>query len=462
MRHPAPASLRELLALAVPLIISQSVMTVQLSLDRILLTWNGNESVAAAMPAVMLFATVLGLFGQTVHYASVFVSQYLGAGRPHEIGPVVWQAMWVALASGAVVLLLSPLSGAIFHLTGHAPEVAEKEAEYFRLLCYAAPASLITTVVGAYFAGQGRTWLVLLLSATGVAVNAPLAYAWVVGAWGFPVLGITGAGYATIAGSTASAALGLLLLIFNPQWREHRLRKGLRLDVPLLRRLLYFGIPNGLIHLVDTAAWTAFVFLVGSMSKLESAATNIAFTINLVAFLPLNGLGQGVEILVGKRQGEERPDLSERTTWLGLRVGLLYAGAVSALYIALPGVFLWAFKYGADANQWAELEPIIRTLLVFVGVYTLADTCNIVLSFALRGAGDTKYVALMAVGLAWPCMVIPTYFAVQFGWGVYGAWVCATVYIAVLATGFVLRFRGGRWRTMKVIEPRIDEREPAL
>jgi MATE family multidrug resistance protein len=453
----SPGGSRELLALAGPLVLSAGFLTVQICLDRIFLTWNGNDEAAASMPAVMLFSTLFGVLQYTLQYASVFVSQYLGAGRPERVGPVLWQAGWLALAGGLAFLLLIPLAGPLFELTGHAPEVAHLEADYFRVLCLAVPPAAVVAVVNAFFSGRGRTWTVFAVNTVGLAAHAPLAYAWILGRWGLPPLGPTGAGYATVCGSAASMLFGLCLLAGKGYEVQFRTRSGWRFDWPLTRRLLRFGIPNGLMYAVDMTAWTAFIFLTGWMSKVEGAATNVAFTINLVAFLPLMGLGQGVEILVGRRQGEGHPDLSAKTTVTGLKLALGYAVAVSVLYAVVPWLFTWPFGVGAKAGEWQLLEPVVQTLLLFVAAYTVGDAINVTVSYALRGAGDTRFVAALAVGLAWPVMVLPTWLAADRGWGVYGAWVFATAYIFALAVAFVVRFRGGKWRSMRVIEADVTK-----
>ncbi len=450
-----PGGVRELVALAAPLVLSAGFLTVQLSFDRIFLTWNGNDEAAASMPAVMLFSTLFGLLQYTLLYTSVFVSQYLGANRPERVGPVLWQSVRLAVLGGCGFLLLIPLAGPLFEMTGHSPEVARHEADYFRALCLAVPSAAVVAVVNSFFSGRGKTWTVLAVNLVGLGVNAPLAYAWILGEWGFPQLGPAGAGYATACGSVASAVAGLALILRKKYEAEFRTRSGWRFDWPLTKRVLRFGVPNGVMYAVDMTAWTAFVFLTGLMSKVEGAATNVAFTINLVAFLPLMGVGQGVEILVGRRQGERRPDLSEKTTWTGLKLNLGYAVVVSVLYAVLPWVFTWPFGLNAKAGEWQQLEPTVHVLLLFVAVYTVGDAVNVTVNFALRGAGDTRFVAALAVGLAWPVMVIPTWLAAVRGWGVYGAWVFASAYIFALAVAFVIRFRGGKWRSMRVIEAKV-------
>lgn len=455
-----PGGVRELLTIAGPLILSAGFLTIQLCLDRIVLTWNGNDEAAASMPAVMLFSTLFGVLQYTVQYASVFVSQYLGANRPERVGPVLWQSVRLALGGGLLFLLLIPLAGPLFQLLeriGHEPGVTRLEADYFRSLCMAVPFAAVVAVVNAFFSGRGKTWAVFAVNLVGLAVNAPLTYAWVLGEWGFPRLGPAGAGYATVCGSALSMLFGLGLLARRRYEAEFRLRSGWRFDWPLTKRVLRFGVPNGVMYAVDMTAWTAFVLLTGGMSKAEGAATNVAFTINLVAFLPLMGIGQGVEILVGRRQGEGNPDRSARTTYTGLKLAVGYAVAVSALYAVVPWLFTWPFGVGAKPGEWEQLRPVVHTLLLFVAVYTVGDAVNVIVSFALRGAGDTRFVAWLAVGLAWPLMVIPTSLAVTLGWGVYWAWVFATAYIFALAVAFVIRFRGVKWRSMRVIEADVTK-----
>ena len=87
-----------------------------------------------------------------------------------------------------------------------------------------------------------------------------------------------------------------------------------------------------------------------------------------------------------------------------------------------------------------------------MAVYSVADSINVTFSFALRGAGDTRFVSLLTFALAWPIMVVPTYLAVRTGASIYWPWGFATAYILAMAICFYLRFRSGRWKTMRVIE----------
>jgi len=173
------------------------------------------------------------------------------------------------------------------------------------------------------------------------------------------------------------------------------------------------------------------------------------------------GLGQAVSILVGQRLGADRPDLAERSAATGLRWAFGYMSVVAAAYLLIPGVLVGVFEGGRDPEGFAAVAALVPGLLACAAVYSLADAVNLTFSFALRGAGDTRFVSLLTFALAWPIMVVPTFALVRAGGPLSWAWGFATAYILAMAACFALRFRSGRWKGMRVIEapPAVPSRE---
>jgi MATE family multidrug resistance protein len=447
----------ELLRLAWPLVVSNGFMTLQVTIDRIFLSRHDSAEVAAAMPAVMVFWTLFALPQNTAGYVTTFVAQYLGAGRPERVGAVVWQALYLSAIAGLGFLALLPLAPGLMGLGGHAENLQELEIIFFRCLCWSALPALIVATVSGFFAGRGDSGTVMGINAVGLAVNATLDYALIFGNWGLPALGIAGAGWATVAGNWVSALLGLALLFRRRFRAEYQTLAGWAFDPALMQRLLYYGVPNGLQWALDGLAFSLFVLLIGRLGPVELAATSIAVTLNLLAFLPTMGVGQAVAILVGQRLGEDRPELAERTTWTGFKIGWLLMVAIALMYVLAPGPLLGLFQSADDTGDWEAIAATVPILLRFVAIYCLFDSMNLIFSFALRGAGDTLFVTAAALGFSWPLMVVPTWAAWYYGWGLYWAWSFASAYIIVLGFVLLARFRGGRWKAMRVIETASDD-----
>ena len=99
------------------------------------------------------------------------------------------------------------------------------------------------------------------------------------------------------------------------------------------------------------------------------------------------------------------------------------------------------------------MQEHVIELLRFVAVYSLFDAMAIVFSSATRGAGDTRFALAFTVTAGALLLVLPTYVADWLGnRGLAIPWTAATVFIAVLGLGYLWRFVGGRWKSMRVIE----------
>jgi MATE family multidrug resistance protein len=279
-----------------------------------------------------------------------------------------------------------------------------------------------------------------------------LALVLIFGRAGFPELGIAGAGWATVGGSWVSAAVALALLLRPHYRRQFNTLHGWRPERELFGRLMKYGGPAGAQVFLDVLVFHVFVQLVGRLGEAATGATTLTVRLNMVAFLPMLGIGQAVSILVGQRLGADQPRLAERSAYTGLRWVCGYMAIVAGVYLLFPHLLVALFEGRRDPEAFAEVARIVPSLLACVAVYSLADGVNVTFAFALRGAGDTRFVSLLTFALAWPLMVAPTFFVVRSGGSVYWAWTFATAYILAMAACFTWRFRSGKWKSMRVIE----------
>ncbi len=452
-RWHATSGYREVLKLALPLILSTSSTSLQHFVDRMFLTWYSPEAIAASVPGGILSFTLMCLFLGTAAYVNPFVAQYYGARQYPQIAPIIWQGIYFALFSGLIFFVFVPIANPIFNLINHEPAVKILEIQYFRVLVFGAPAVFLYSAVTGFFSGRGDTWTILWVSFAATLVNIVFDYLLIFGKVGFPEMGMRGAGLATVLSNYSSAALISVLMMRRKFRDQYQIWSNKKFNFSLFKRLMRFGLPNGIHFLLDLTGFTIFILLVGRFGTIALAATNITFNINSIAFMPMIGLGMAVEIIVGQRLGENRPDLARFGTYSALQLTLTYTILMSLSYILIPRIYLLPFAAFADPGMFVQVESIAIILLYFVAFYSLFDTMNIIFSNALRGAGDTRFVMLTAVILSWITMIIPTYLgSLVYNWGLYATWAFLTLYIVMLGIVFFKRFLGGKWETMRVIE----------
>ncbi|MEX1097390.1 MAG: MATE family efflux transporter [Planctomycetales bacterium] len=449
-----PGSSRELFRVALPLIVSAGSLSLMQFCDRLFLTWYSDDALAAALPASLLNWTVMSVVIGTAMYVNTFVAQYEGAGRRDRVAASMWQGIYLSLAAGLGLLFVVPFSAEIFALVGHDPAVQRLESDYFSIVCAGAMPITLSAVMSCFYSGRGKSLVVMWVNFAAVGVNAVLDAVLIFGPGPFPRLGMKGAAIATVAANVVSVIVYATLLLREreyPLWRERRF------DPALFARIVRHGLPNGLQFLMDIASFSLFVFLVGRLGKVELAATNLTFNLNLLAFLPMLGLGTAVMTLVGTRIGEGRPQLAVRTTW----IAFLWSGSYMALFVSaylfLPEAIMHPFTLGATEGDFPAIAAQTKVLLRFLAAFSFFDAMAVVFGSAIRGAGDTRFSLAYTTFTCWVLMALPTAIAtIWFGGSLIVSWWACTTYIVALGAGFMLRFHRGRWQSMRVIEAEPD------
>lgn len=452
---------REILRIGLPLVLGMSAVTLMEFIDRLFLSHYSVEAISAASPAGISAFFFIAFFSGVASYTGVFIAQYHGKGERNAIGAILWQGIYWSLAAGACCLLIGLLAAEpIFALAGHDETVQKLEVEYFSVLCRGGVFHITSQCLSTFFSGRGQTRAVLLVTLTGVFVNIPLDYALIFGHWGLPEMGVRGAALATVIGWATSALLFAALIFVKkgagrgsppdlPRWGL----RHWRFQPSLCRRLLRYGVPGSLQMTFDILAFTIFLLLIGRLGTTALAATNIAFTINLLAFMPAMGASQAVSILVGQELGRGRPDRAGAAVWGSIHLLLLFTFCLDMALIFFPDNIFGLFIAGdTDAATAGALLANGRMLLRIIAVYLMMDALYMVFSGALRGAGDTRFLMICA-GICYSyCLVLPALIAVLY-WPrtLFAACLWLDILVASLFICAAWRYRQGCWKTMLVI-----------
>ena len=450
--HPE-GSLAELLTLAVPLMLSTGSHSLMQWFDRLFLTRLGNDELGAAFSAGMMLWSIIAIPLGTLGYASTFVAQYHGAGDDGAARSSVWQSFWLSLVAGSLLLGFIPLAGPIFRWIGHAESMQRFEVQYFVVVMTTLPLRLVIGSFFCHFSGRGENVVPMTAAIVGNAVNIALTWALVFGRFGLPELGMVGAAWGTVIASVIEllfyfAFIALARPETVPAWWRTR-----RFDWTLSRRLLRFGLPNGVQMFSDAMAFTVALQLVGTIGPDELAATTIALSTNGVVFVPLIGLGMATGTIVGHRIGAGRPAAARSTVRLSVAFGLLMMGTFAALCLLAPQLILWPYaRYGGA--EFTRIEPLLVTLLRFLAAFALFDSLAVIMGSTIRGAGDTRYSLIVLTVTGWGVLTLPI---VLMWWTgtltLLRCWTVLTLTIAVQGACFTLRYLSGRWMGMSVIGP---------
>jgi len=447
------AGYHQVLVIALPMILSTGSWSLQIFIDRMFLSWYSTEALAASVPAGLLSYSLICLFIGIATILNTFVAQYFGSKQKNKIGRIVWQGVYLALFSILFIMPFYIFSEDIFSLFEHGKELERLEAIYFKLILLATPFMVLVNSISSFYSGIANTKIVMWINLFMVLINIILDYLLVFGIGFFPKLGIEGAAIATVLSSFVGAALFLFLFLGKKNDSIYYTRKSWLFNKADFFKLLKFGIPNGLQMFIEVSAFAALLIYVGRIGMIELSATNIAFNINTLTFLPMVGMMIAIASLVGQKLGENKPELAERAVWSGLQIAAFLFSLIGLSFLLIPEFFIAPFGLKADPTEFQSIAEMATIMLMFIAAYSLMDAGVYVFGGGLKGAGDTTFVAITTAIFAWGAMVIPSALIVELvEHPIYWLWALVTLYATALNLVFYVRFKRGTWKTMRVIE----------
>ena len=446
----------DVLRQAVPLIISGGCLSLINFTDRVFLMWYSPDAMTASMLGGMLFWAVVALPWAVAAFVTTFVAQYNGSGQYHRVGRIVWQGIWFGLFMMPILLLLYRPFTEIFVWFGHEEHMVELQRTYYFYTLLGCGGAIAAEAAASYFRGQGKMKIEMMNNIFCLFLNVFLNFCLIFGYFGFPAWGLAGAAIGTAIVLWVRFFV-YVILMFMHDWNINKFHVlgGLCLDLRLMGRLCFYGIPAGLFTFIDNVAFTVFLLMLGGLGEVYRNATTIAFTLNSFTYIPLMGIGIAVTAMVGNQLGKNRPDLARRVAMTAQVIGCTYTGFFGLSFLLFPGVFLSVFAAYTSPEEFAAAYDMTVILLRFVALYLFFDCIAVIFFATLRGAGDTIFIAWLTALLA-PLLPIFCFLGIKFfGLGILWCWTVLTVYIIVYCFCLILRYRSKIWESMRVIEKEI-------
>ena len=260
----------------------------------------------------------------------------------------------------------------------------------------------------------------------------------------FPALGVKGAAISTLVASVWMA-IHYTLYLFSEDIKERFSVFSFSFDVGMMKKQLKLALPLGIQEGLIAIGWGMFYKIVGMMGLIELATTQLLFTIMHASFMPALGVGQACSTRVSKYMGEKRPDRSETSIKESIRLAQYIMSTMGISFILFPKYYLMIFT-----NDPNIIEAGVFGLQM-VGAVQFLDAIGFVLWFALSGAGNTIFPAVVESCLTWVVIVLGSYvFGIVLQMGFKVLWLLFPLYMALFAGIMTWKVLQGDWKNIQV------------
>lgn len=430
----------ELVRLAWPIAVSMLSYSVMTVTSTLFVGRLGASALAGvSLGGLAAFGLVIFGFG-LLRAVKVLVSQVTGAGRADEIPAYVAAGVFAALGLGVLAISAGQVLAGFLPAFAATPQAGHDAAVYLAMRNLGAPAVLVAVALreARYGVGDSRSplWSALAANVTNVLLDALFILVL--------HLGVRGAGLAAAAAHVVEAGV-LFRASRSPGigWAAARLRH--------LALVVKLGVPLGLQFLLEIGSFAVLVTVLAKISDADLAAHQITLQLTHLSFLPALALGEAVSVMVGQAVGAGEDGLVKPLARRALVVASGYALACGLLFVCFDRAIAAAFT--SDRS----VQALTVKLLWLAAGFQLFDAANAIARCVLRGAGDVKYPALIAVLTAW-CSTPPlTWFlGMKLGYGAVGGWIGLTGEIVVASLILWIRLERNAWvRSAKESRARI-------
>ena len=396
--RPARVSteVRALLALAFPIIISQVATTAMGFVDAVMAGRVGPRDLAAVALGNSIWVPVFLLMSGILLATTPKVAQRFGANAHPEIGPIVRQALWLALFTGLCAAGLLIGAEPLLRLMRVDPELIEPSMGYLHGIASGMPAVGVYCVLRCFSDGLGKTRPSMILGLSALALNIPLNYVFIYGHLGMPAMGGVGCGWAT-AIVMWFMALGMVVWTFRGALYQSS-RVYSHFEWPkwaIIKRLLNVGVPIGVAVFAESSIFAVIALLIGSLGATVVAGHQIALNFSSLVFMIPYSLGMAITVRVGQALGRQQPREARFVAGVGMGTALLWACISASLIYVLRGPI--ATVYTADPS----VIEVATMLLMFAALYQFSDVIQVTAAGALRGYQDTRVTMILTLFAYW-------------------------------------------------------------
>lgn len=377
---------------------------------------------------------------------TALIARNKGTGDRKQANLVVRQGLLFTFVATIILSIL----GAVFAkpmviFMGSTEAIVTKWAtQYLQIQMIGFLSFALTSTITASLRAVGDSKTSMIYNLIANLVNVVFNWLLIYGNLGFPKLGVAGASLATVIGQVVAFIIAFVVIIRGNGFLKLEFKLGFKPNKMVLGNMVNIGFPAMIEQLLMRAGMIIFAKTVATLGTTAYATHQVCMNIQALSFMTGQAFAVSATTLMGQSLGKRRTDMAQAYCSRTRTVGFAFS-----LLLALVFVFFGKGIVGLY-NSDTEIIRIGGQIMLFVAFLQPFQSSQFIIAGGLRGAGDTKSVAIysfITILLVRPLVAIGL---VAAGLGLYGAW-AAMAADQILRSALVLgRYNSGKWKLVKL------------
>jgi multidrug resistance protein, MATE family len=429
--------LRKTATLAFPMVLSQVSQHLVQLVDTAMIGRVGVVPLAASAFSSSVFIVPLVFCFGITSAVTILASAAFGKGSQDQANHILRVGIVLVMAFGLAGAIALNLGRGMLGHFGQPEEVVVAAGPYFSLLAWSMIPVLLFACVKNYTEAMNRAWAPLVILLGMVLCNVFLNWLFIFGKWGFPAMGLEGAGWATLASRTLAALAICALLAYNRSYQFRWIsRDWWRIRYLEIREFLGIGIPSAFQIIFEVSAFVFAAIMMGWLGEVSLAAHQIAVNIAGMTFMVTLGISFATSVRISQFYGQGDQVALRRTGIVGWALSATFMTACMILLILSRDVIPTWF-----VND-REVMALAAKLLIVAGLFQVFDGIQVTMIGALRGIRDIRWpTVLVMVAYYGVCLPVAWFLGFRSELGGIGIWIGLAIGLCLSALALSLRFQ---------------------
>jgi len=390
---------------------------------------------------VVIFMLGLG-FGSG---AQILMARRNGEQKYAEIGSIMDHSLYFLVGMALfIMLVIQFIAPTLLNTMISSPAVYAKTIEFLHFRIVGLVFAFIIVIFRSFYVAITRTLWITLTAVIMASVNVVLAWLLIFGKFGFPAMGIAGAGLASTIAEAVAAVVFIIITVRQKDLKQFCLFKFQRPRLSIIRKTLSISVFVMLQFFISLSAWFIFFLIIEKLGERSLAISNIIRAAYMMFMIPAIGFSITANTLVSNAIGAGRVDqvipIIKKITRISIWVTLCIILVSTPLARPIIRVFT------ADPDL---VNNTLSSFYVLMGVMIFFSITNVIFT-GVSGTGNTQ-IALLLEAVTLVCYLITAYIlAVHLHLPVALVWLSELAYFIVLGTLSVFYLRYGNWRDKKI------------
>ncbi len=434
-----------ILVLSLPAIIEMALNTMLGVSDTIMLgQLIGKEAIASVGFSNQIIFTLIFTFSAFNTGAIAMISRAFGEKDYPKLKKVAEQNVILNLIMGVAILAFAfLLKDQVFKIFDIEPSVYADATTYYEIILVGFVPMFLSFAFAAILRGSGNTKTPMYVTGTVNVINIIGNFVLITGFGPFPELGIAGAAWATSISRFIAVFIYIYLLYIKDS--KYKLKFEIFFDKTIIKPLFRISWPGAVEQGLMQLSFVAIGVIVSQLATDSETLFRMLIQLESISFMPAVGISIAAATLVGKSLGEK--DL-EKATEVGISssvLGVLWGIVMAVVFILMPKLMLSVFT----TDQAVLLLGI--PIMPIMAINQPGLNFIIVISGALRGAGDTQRLMKLTILRLWIFFIPLSYFFIlRLEHGVVGVWYAEIISIFLFALLLFYRFKSKKWADVKI------------